>query len=90
MQYDVSAATVTGTGAVTAGRNRIKALSYVGGATAGAIVLTDGNGGSTVLNLATPANGYAYMLLPGEGILCANGIYAGTLTNITSLTVFYG
>ena len=72
-------------------RTRIKGIYAVCGATAGSVVLADGQGGATVLTLNTPAladNGYVYLILPGEGILLENGLY-GTVTNTASITVFY-
>ena len=73
-------------------RTRIKGIYAVCGASAGSVVITDGNGGSTLLTLNTPtaANaGSIYMLVPDQGILAENGLY-GTVTNAASITVFYG
>lgn len=73
-------------------RTRIKAIYATCGASAGSVVITDGNGGSTLLTLNTPtaANaGSIYMLVPDQGILAENGLY-GTVTNTASVTVFYG
>lgn len=87
---DVKAATVTGDGSVYAARTRVKAISYVAAGTAGSIVLKDGgSGGTTQLDLATAANGYGIIYIPGDGILFGTNVYAD-VTNITSLTVFYG
>jgi len=87
---DVKASTVTASGSVYGARTRVKALSYVAGGTAGSIVLKDGgSGGATNINLATAANGYGIIYIPGDGVLFDSTVYA-TLTNITSLTVFYG
>ena len=73
-------------------RTRIKAIYAVCGASAGSVVITDGDGGSTLLTLTTPtaANaGSIYMLVPDQGILAENGLY-GTVTNTSSITIFYG
>jgi len=73
-------------------RARIKGIYAINGASAGSVVITDGNGGNTLLTLNTPtaANaGSTYMLLPGEGILAENGLY-GTVTNTASTVIFYG
>lgn len=73
-------------------RARIKGVYAVCGASAGSVVIADGQGGSTLLTLETPtaANaGSIYMLVPGEGLLAENGFY-GTVTNTTSITLFYG
>ena len=73
-------------------RARIKGIYCVCGASAGSVVITDGQSGSTLLTLNTPtvANaGSVYLLVPGEGILAENGLY-GTVTNTASVVVFYG
>lgn len=73
-------------------RTRIKGIYAVCGASAGSVVITDGNGGSTLLTLDTPtvANaGSVYFLVPDQGILAENGLY-GTVTNTASITIFYG
>ena len=73
-------------------RTRIKGIYAVCGASAGSVVITDGQSGSTLLTLNTPtaANaGSIYMLVPDQGILAENGLY-GTVTNTASITIFYG
>lgn len=82
----------TQTNADCAFRTRIKGIYYTNGATAGSVVITDGQGGPTLLSLDTPAAANAdglYMLVPDQGILAENGLY-GTLTNVASVVLFYG
>jgi len=58
----------------------------------GSVVITDGNGGNTLLTVNTPtaANaGSMYFLVPDQGILAENGLYA-TVTNTASTVIFYG
>lgn len=92
MQTDVKSGTAAaGTStAVTSFRSRVKALAITYTASAGAITITDGNGGVTLFTF-TPAAaiGSLYMLFPGEGILAQNGIYVTNGTGTTA-TVFYG
>lgn len=99
MQTDVKATkSLTATGvfktqanADCAFRTRIKGIYYTNGATAGSVVITDGQGGATLLSLDTPAAANAdglYMLIPDQGILAENGLYA-TLTNVASVVLFY-
>ena len=57
-----------------------------GAITAGAAAL---QGTKWISSIDIGANETVVMPLPGEGILCANGIYA-SVTNLTGLTVFYG
>ena len=79
-----------GTNALT--RARIKGIYAVCGASAGSVVIANGNGGTTLLTLNTPTAasvGSVYMLLPGEGILAESAVY-GTVTNTASIVLFYG
>jgi hypothetical protein len=101
MQTDVKATaplTATGTfqtpGSVNmAFRARIKAIYAICGSSAGSVVIRDGSDtGPILLTLNTPVSsgvGNVYLLLPGEGILAENGLH-GTVTNTSSITVFYG
>jgi hypothetical protein len=75
-------------------RSRIKTVYAVNGATAGSVVIRDGgSGGDIVLTVNTAANtsaGYTIIPLPGEGILVKTGVLHGTVTNTTSMVLFYG
>ena len=95
-QYDVKAKTMTSTGATGIGlpRARIKGIYYVPGGSAGSISFKDGgSSGTELLNLATPANttgtGSMYVLIPSDGVRFEADPYL-TLTNVTSVTFFYG
>ena len=93
MQTDVKAATVTSTGSVFGGPARVKAIYAVLASGAGSIVLNNGNGGTALISLTTPASATLnpmYIPLPGEGVRFTSSVYLGTLTNVTSLTVIYG
>lgn len=93
-QYDVKAKTVTATGASGIGtpRARIKAV-YALLDTAGTISFKDGGAsGTEKLKFSTPAStatGYMYVLIPNDGVLFEADPYI-TLTNVTSVTFFYG
>ena len=99
MQTDVLASPpLTSTGQFTnqtptaLGRTRIKAVYIVPTGTAGSVVFRDGgSGGTTVMTLNTVASATqpTYLLLPGEGVLFATSVH-GTVTNIGSVTIFYG
>jgi hypothetical protein len=71
---------------------RVNANSYTvqdlnaGAITAGAAAL---QGTKWVTSIDIGASETVVMPLPGEGILCANGIYA-SVTNLTGVTLFYG
>lgn len=78
-----SSATVVGSPA------RVRGLYYTANASAGSIVVKDGgSGGTTILTITTPANGYGNVWIPGDGILCSSNVYTA-LTNVGSVTVFY-
>jgi len=73
-------------------RTRIKAIYAACGTSAGSVVITDGQSGSTLFTMATPtaaSTGSVYILLPDQGILAETGLY-GTVTNTASVTIFYG
>lgn len=75
-------------------RTRVRTIYAVCGATAGAVVLRDGGAtGSVIATIDTPANttaGYVILPLPGEGLLFKSGNLHGTVTNTTSMVVYYG
>ena len=94
MQYDVKSTHLNASGSVFAGRARIKGFSICATAsTAGTLILKDGgSGGTAMIEIDIPSNSNPnsfYVAVPGEGVLCQTNIYA-TLTNIASVTVFYG
>ena len=93
-QTDVKSTHLNSSGSVFAGRARIKGVVLCATAsTAGTLVLRDGgSGGTNVIELDIPSNSNPnsfYMLIPGEGVLCATNIYA-SITGLASVTVFYG
>ena len=101
MQYDVFATqplVSTGDFQDQAGndinRTRIKTVYAINGASAGSVVIREGgSGGSIVLTVDTAASGtagYTIIPLPGEGILVKTGTLHGTVTNTTSMVLFYG
>ena len=94
MQYDVKSTHLNASGTIFAGRARIKGFSICATAsTAGTLLLKDGgSSGTTMIEIDIPSNSNPnsfYVAVPGEGVLCTTSIYA-TLTNIASVTVFYG
>lgn len=90
-QTDVLSAVATAGGSMISGRNRLKGFVLTSSATAGSVVFKDGGASGTVcLTLNTPASaGFHEVLIPGEGILFSSDIYVA-LTNVTSVTIFYG
>lgn len=94
-QYDVKAKTVTATGASGIGtpRARIKGVYALLGASAGSISFKDGGaGGTELIKFDTPvssATGNMYVIIPGDGVRFEADPYI-TLSNVTSVTFFYG
>jgi uncharacterized metal-binding protein len=99
MQTDVLASVpLTSTGQFTnqtpvaLGRTRVKAVYMIPSGTAGSVVFRDGgSGGTTVITLNTVASATqpTYLIFPGEGVLFSTNVH-GTVTNVTSATIFYG
>ena len=94
MQYDVKSTHLNASGSVYGARARVKGFSICATASAaGTLVLKDGgSSGTNRIEIDIPSNSNPnsfYVLVPGEGVLFDTNIYA-TLTNIASVTVFYG
>ena len=83
-------AKVTSTGNVGTGPARLIAVHAICGGSAGSIVLKDGSGGSTLLDLDTPgsATEQVNLYIGDEGMRFQDRIHA-TLTNVTSLTCVF-
>jgi hypothetical protein len=91
MQTDVLSATATADGIIVAGPARIKGILLTTTTSAGSVVLKDGGAsGTTRVTLNTPAVAEMFnALLPGEGIRFTSDVYVD-VTNVSSVTVFYG
>ena len=90
MQTDVKNKYMNATGAAGIGTTRVKGIYIIGTGTSGSAVFADGQGGTTRLQLDsdTTSSG-VYMLFPGEGVKFNNDPYV-TLTNVASISFFYG
>ena len=86
---DVNAKRLTGTGAASVGRARLRQIQVLTGGGAGRLTLTDGNGGSTVLYIDFSQSQTHSVNIPDEGILFTSDIHVGTATNVTAMTIFY-
>jgi hypothetical protein len=94
MQYDVKSTHLNASGSISNQPARIKGFSICATAsTAGTLLLKDGgSSGTTRVEIDIPSNSNPnsfYVLVPGEGVRFYTDIYA-TMTNIASVTVFYG
>ena len=93
MQYDVLSAHTTGDGTLVTGRFRVKGILFLGDGTAGDMYLKDGGAGGTVriqFNIPANSNNDVSVLIPGEGVLFHNSIYADMPGTSSSITIFYG
>lgn len=82
----------TQTDANVAFRTRVKGIYVKNGASAGTVVVADGQGGNVLFTLETSPTadtGDFYIPVPDQGVLAENGLY-GTVTNTASITIFYG
>ena len=87
---DVKSNVATSSATVVGGPARVRSIYYTANASAGSIVVKDGgSGGTTVISIAVPANGFGNITIPGDGVLCSTNVHV-TLTNVGSATVFYG
>lgn len=69
-------------------RCRLQGVYFVASGSAGTVEITDGT--TTLVELASPAGaGEVTVDVPGNGILSRSGLTLGTLTNVTSVTLFY-
>ena len=91
MQTDVKNKYIASTGgAAGVGPTRIKAIQYIATGSSGSIVVADGDGGTTRLQIDTPTDsGMGYMLFPGEGVKFNNDPYFN-LVNVAAVSFFYG
>ena len=86
---DVRAKRLTGTGAASVGRARLRQVQVLVGGGAGRLTLTTGNGGSTIVDLDFVQSSTHSVNIPDEGLLFTSDIHVGTATNITALTIFF-
>ena len=91
MQTDVLSATAKDDGTMVSGSARVKGILITTTSTAGSVVLKDGgSGGTTRMTLNTPAVAEMFnALLPAEGVRFTTDVYVD-VTNVASVTVFYG
>lgn len=87
---DVKLKRLTGTGAASVGRARLRKVSVlVSNVGPGRLTLTDGNGGATVFDVDFGTDGSHTLMIPDNGTLFEDDIYVSAATNITALTILY-
>jgi len=90
VQSDVKAVRVTATGDTGSGGTRLKGIHVSAASGGGRLTITDGNGGATIFDADFTASTDGDIIFPGNGILARDGIWVSAITNITSVTLFYG
>jgi len=73
-------------------RTRVRGIYIVPTGTAGSVTFYDNGSGGTkkmTINTVASATQPTYLWVPGEGVLFGTNVYA-TLSNIGSVTIFYG
>jgi len=89
MRSDVqSTKRLTATGSAGVGPARIRQIQVLTAAGTPRLTITDGNGGSTVLDLDFIQSDSHSVNIPSDGIRVSD-IYVSAFTNITAMTVFY-
>ena len=90
MAASIFAKTATATGTLQSGRTRLKSFS-VKTATSGSpqVVFKNGSGGATQLDMVFNTSDWVQVTVPDHGIIFNDECHI-TLTNITSITGFFG
>ena len=88
MRSDVQSKRLTGTGSAGVGPARIRQIQVLTASGTPRLTITDGNGGSTVLDLDFIQSDSHSVNIPSDGIRVSD-IYVSAFTNITAMTVFY-
>ena len=88
MRSDVQSKRLAGTGSASVGPARIRQIQVLTASGTPRLTITDGNGGSTVLDLDFKASDSHSVNIPSDGIRVSD-IYVSVFTNITAMTVFY-
>ena len=91
MQTDVKSNHLNASGVVFEGRARVKSVIMCGNASVrGTLVINDGTVNVMEVDVPSNSNPNSFnVIIPGEGILCRANVVA-TITNLASVTVFYG
>ena len=85
---DVKCKRITATGSLSVGPARIRQIQLKTASGTPRLTITDGNGGSTVLDLDFNASTTHSVNIPAEGIRVSD-VYVSVLTNVTAATIFY-
>ena len=85
---DIKSKRITATGSLAIGPARIRQIQLKTAAGTPRLTVTDGNGGSTVLDLDFNESDTHSVNIPANGLRVSD-IYVSVFTNITAATVFF-
>ena len=85
---DVKSKRITATGSLAVGPARIRQIQLKTASGTPRLTVTDGSGGTTVLDLDFNASDTHSVNIPSNGIRVSD-IHVSTLTNITTATFFF-
>ena len=85
---DVKSKRITATGSVGVGPARIRQIQLKTASGTPRLTITDGNGGTTVLDLDFNASTTHSVNIPSNGIRVSD-IHVSTLTNIDAVSIFF-
>ena len=89
MRSDVQSKRLTGTGSASVGPARIRQIQVLTASGTPRLTITDGNGGSTLLDLDFSTGATHSVNIPDYGIRFESDVYVSAFTNLTAVTVFY-
>ena len=89
MKGDVKAVRVTATGAVFAGRTRLRGIILVsdGGGSAGGITLQDKTDSTTLFQGDVPDGDVFSFNIPEDGVVFPGGMKVSAISNLTAATI---
>ncbi len=89
MKGDVKAVRVTATGAVFAGRTRLRGIILVsdGGGSAGGITLQDNTDSTTLFQGDVPNGDVFSFNIPEDGVVFPGGMKVSAISNLTAATI---
>lgn len=89
MAASIFAKTATATGTLQGGRTRLKSFNVKCASGSPQVVFKNGSGGATQLDMVFNASDYVQVTIPDHGMIFSDECHI-TLTNITSITGFFG
>ena len=87
---DIQTKRIAGTGSLAVGPARVRQVQVLtAGEGSPRLTITDGNGGSTLLDLDFSTGATHSVNIPDYGIRFESDVYISAFTNLTAVTVFY-